>query len=447
MKLFGTDGIRALVNEENMSPEMGVKFGMALAAFCQKRKWPAKIVIGRDTRESGEMLEEAIISGVMAMGGEAIVAGVIPTPGLAYLVSEQKAGAGIVISASHNPSSYNGLKPIKGDGTKLTDEEEREMEEYILKGVPKKTGQDYVSGKKEVLAGAGKIYADFLLSKIFHDIKKSKMKLVIDCANGATFEIAPEIFRKIDEQVETLFVDPDGKNINDQCGSQHTQALREKVLAHGADMGLAFDGDGDRVIVVDEKGNVLTGDHIIYIIAKMMHEKKELKNDAVVTTIMSNLGFVSSLQKLGISHFSTGVGDRQVFFEMQKQGIVLGGEEAGHIIISTIHPAGDGMAAGLMLIAALDYFQKPLSELAGEVMLYPKILINTEVKSKPDFSTIPEIMEAIKKAENKLGEEGRVVVRYSGTENLARVMIEGKDEAEIKDLAGQIIKIIHDRLN
>ncbi|MFZ2975574.1 MAG: phosphoglucosamine mutase [Candidatus Moraniibacteriota bacterium] len=445
MKLFGTDGIRALVNEEMMSPEMGVKMGIALVSYCQKRNAPLKIVIGRDTRESGVMLEEAIVCGIISMGGTAVLAGIIPTPGVAYLVGEQKAGAGIVISASHNSFEYNGLKPFNADGTKLNDEQELELQKYILEGVTKKTGKDFVLGQKTVLPDAKEKYTNFLLNKV-SNLELVSLKIVLDCANGATFETAPMVFEKKASEVEIFFASPNGKNINSDCGSQHVEALKKKVLEKKADLGLAFDGDGDRLIVVDEKGNVLNGDQIIYIIAKMMHEKGELKNEAVVTTVMSNIGFISSLKKIGIKHFVVGVGDRQVSQEMKKREIVLGGEESGHIIMSNFQPTGDGMASGLMLISAINYFKKNLSELVREITLFPKILVNVSVKKKPELETIPEIMEIIKKIENILGENGRVLVRYSGTESLCRVMIEGRDKEEIKNYADQIVEIINNYL-
>ncbi|MDO9230911.1 MAG: phosphoglucosamine mutase [bacterium] len=446
MKLFGTDGIRALVNEEIMSPEMGVKMGIALVLYCQKRNAPLKIVIGRDTRESGVMLEEAIICGIISMGGTAVLAGIIPTPGVAYSVGEEKAGAGIVISASHNSFEYNGLKPFNDDGTKLTDEEESELQKYILERSAKKTGTNFVLGQKIILTDAKEKYANFLLSKV-SNLELGNLKIVLDCANGATYEIASKVFGKKAEVTEVLFASPNGKNINSNCGSQHIETLRKKVIEKKADLGLAFDGDGDRLIVIDEKGNALNGDQIIYLIAKMMQKKGELKNEAVVTTVMSNIGFISSLKKIGIKHFVAGVGDRQVSQEMKKREIILGGEESGHIIMSNFQPTGDGIASGLMLISAINYFNEKLSKLTQEIVLFPKILVNVLVKNKPELETVPEIMEIIRKIENILGENGRVLVRYSGTENLCRVMIEGRNKEEIKNYADQIVRVINNLLN
>jgi len=448
MKLFGTDGIRDLAGGEKMNPEIAMKFGKAMVAHCRKKKISPDIIIARDTRESGPEFEEAVISGILSAGGNAILTGVIPTPGLSYLVREQKAGAGIVISASHNQFEYNGLKPFGSGGEKLNDKEELELERYILEGnFSGETNKDFAPRKKIILSGAKEKYINFLLEKFFSHFETSNLKLVLDCANGATYEVAPAVFGRVSEAPILLYTSPDGRNINDKCGSQYPEKLKEEVLKRGADMGLAFDGDGDRVIAIDEKGRELTGDHIIYIIAKMLKAKGELKNNLVVTTVMSNLGFVESLKKLGIRHITTAVGDRQVFFEMKKRGAILGGEESGHIIFSDFHPAGDGIVGGLMLIAAIKYFGKSLSKLAGEITLLPKLLVNVKVKSKPELDTIPEIQNIIKEVEDKLGNGDRVLVRYSGTENLCRIMVEGKDRKEIAKYAQRIIDVIRKQLS
>ncbi len=454
MKLFGTDGIRGAVGGKKINPEVANRLGKALVFFCRKRKWPEKIVLVRDTRESGPMLEDALTRGITSTGADAVVAGVLPTPALAYLVRVQGAGAGLVISASHNPADYNGLKPFKGDGMKMTDVEESEIEKYIA-DADDRTGNETV-GKTIYLSDAKDRYIRFILSKLPKELFKVRpfppdrqavgipqgRTLVLDCANGANFEVAPAIFRPIVKELNLLYTSPDGKNINDGCGSQHPEKLRKAVIAKKADLGLAFDGDGDRVIAVDEKGNVLTGDQIIYVIAKMLEEQGKLKNDLVVTTVMSNLGFVAALRKLGINHLATAVGDRAVYFEMMKNGVVLGGEESGHVIYSDYHPAGDGIVGGIMLMAAMNHFKEPLSKLAGEITLYPKLLVNVPVKSKPELGTVPEIANAIKEVEKKLGKEGRVLVRYSGTENLCRVMVEGRDEDEVRQYADAIAKIV-----
>src|SRR3989339_2079895 len=450
MKLFGTDGIRGVAGGEKMNPEVVAAFGRSIVSFCRKRNLPEKIIVGRDTRESGLMFEEALVAGISSAGGEAAVAGILPTPALAFLIKEQRAGAGIVISASHNPFQDNGLKPFKNDGTKLSEEEEKELEGYILKKISSGTN-DNISGKSSVVQEAKEKYIKFFLDKTsyFFTLELSsrvKKRLVLDCANGATFKVAPAIFEKIAKETGLINANPDGTNINKNCGSQHPESLKREVLAKKADLGLAFDGDGDRVIAVDEKGNALTGDQMMYVIAKFLKEKGKLKNNLVVTTVMSNLGFVGALSKLGIGHIATGVGDRQVFFEMKNKGAILGGEESGHIIFFDFCPTGDGIIGGLMLLAAMSHFKKPLSELAEEVALFPKLLVNVEVKSKPDIGSISEIQDIIKKVEKKLGKEGRVLVRYSGTENLCRVMVEGRDEGEIRAFADAIAKKIKKHL-
>jgi phosphoglucosamine mutase len=448
MQLFGTDGIRGKVGEDIINAQLAEKFGMAIVRFCQKRNLPLQIIIGRDTRESGPVLEDAVVSGITGSGGEAILAGIITTPGLAYLVRKLKAGAGIAISASHNSFEYNGLKPFNSRGIKLKDEEEKELEEYILEKTPSEKSKSAAgSGKKTIFTSAKEKYINFLLENFSPNASQCNLKLILDCANGATYEIAPAVFEKTVKNIEMLSGSPDGKNINDNCGSQHTDNLKNKVIEKSADLGLAFDGDGDRVIAVDEKGRELTGDQMIYIIAKMLKAKGELKNNLVVTTVMSNLGFIQDLEKIGIKHITTPVGDRPVFFEMQKSGAILGGEESGHIILAERHPAGDGISAGLTLIEAMNYFGKPLSELAEEITLFPKVLINIEVKSKPELHTIPEIYNIIQEVGNKLGKNGRVLVRYSGTENLCRIMIEGRDEQEITGDANIIAKIISSHLS
>lgn len=452
MKLFGTDGIRDTFGGEKMNLKIAAAFGKAVVSFCRKRNLPERIIIGRDTRESGPVLEEAVVSGVISAGGEAVAVGVLPTPAIAYLAKEKKAGAGIVISASHNPWEDNGLKPFKDDGTKLSEEEEKEIEEYILGKATFGKDTD-VSGKSIKLPDAKEKYINFLLGKAKSwgipqlTVGEGKsLVLVLDCANGATFEVAPAVFEKVARGPVLIHASPNGKNINDHCGSQHPENLKKEVLRKKADLGLAFDGDGDRVIAVDEKGNVLTGDQMMYVIAKFLKEKGRLKKDLVVTTVMSNLGFVSALKKLGIEHIATAVGDRQVFFEMKKKGAALGGEESGHIIYSDFFPTGDGIAGGLLLFAAMNYFQKPLSELTGEIMLFPKLLVNVEVKSKPELDKIKEIRDIIRNVEEKLGDSGRVLVRYSGTENLCRVMVEGRDEGEIHAYADNIAKVIRKHL-
>ena len=441
-KLFGTDGIRGLAGSEEMDEKLAFKLGKALVRYCIANKIKTEIIIGRDTRMSSLSLEKAASQGVVEAGGQIILVGVIPTPGVAYLVKEEKAGLGLVISASHNSYEYNGLKIFKKDGTKLTKTEENEIEKLIAEETDNLEIESSYSFS-EIKDDYNNKYLEFLL-----DGSGFKgLKIVLDCANGATYKIAPYIFKNLGAEIMVISNSPDGKNINADCGSEHTENLQRTVLENKADVGLAFDGDGDRLIAITEKGERLTGDHLLHIYARMLKEKNKLRNDTVVSTIMSNVGFINGLKKMGIKHSQTDVGDRQVYSALVKEGAILGGEEAGHLIFLDRHTTGDGILSGLILLSAMKYFNKPLSELAEEVYLMPKILINVKVKNKRELSTIPEINEVIQETEKYLGEAGRVSVRYSGTEPLCRIMVEGKDEKEIKNLAEKIGEVINNVLN
>jgi len=425
-KLFGTDGIRGLANEYPMTSEMAMKVGRAVAYFFGRKKGNrSKIIIGKDTRISGYMLEYALVSGVCSMGADACLAGVLPTPGIAYITASTDADAGIVISASHNPFYDNGIKIFNRDGFKLSDEKEAEIESILL-------GDEISSISRNVrMAGgvyriddAGQNYIDFLLSKVQENFCQG-MRIVIDCSNGATYKVAPELFFRLGAEVETLFNDPDGKNINENCGSEDTSELRKIVLEKRADIGLAFDGDGDRLIAVDEKGNIITGDKILAICAKIMKKKDQLKNNTVVSTVMSNMGLGIALEDMGIKNIKAKVGDRYVLASMIHSGAVLGGEDSGHMIFLDHQTTGDGILTALKLLEALKDESKPLSELSKIMDVFPQVLINVEVKNKPDILSIPKINETIKAVEKNLAEKGRVLVRYSGTQPLCRVMVEG----------------------
>ncbi|MBA3017471.1 MAG: phosphoglucosamine mutase [Proteobacteria bacterium] len=425
-KLFGTDGIRGLANEYPMTSEMAMKVGRAVAYFFGRKKGNrSKIIIGKDTRISGYMLEYALVSGVCSMGADACLAGVLPTPGIAYITASTDADAGIVISASHNPFYDNGIKIFNRDGFKLSDEKEAEIESILL-------GDEISSISRNVrMAGgvyriddAGQNYIDFLLSKVQENFCQG-MRIVIDCSNGATYKVAPELFFRLGAEVETLFNDPDGKNINENCGSENTSELRKIVLEKRADIGLAFDGDGDRLIAVDEKGNIITGDKILAICAKIMKKKDQLKNNTVVSTVMSNMGLGIALEDMGIKNIKAKVGDRYVLASMIHSGAVLGGEDSGHMIFLDHQTTGDGILTALKLLEALKDESKPLSELSKIMDVFPQVLINVEVKNKPDILSIPKINETIKAVEKNLAEKGRVLVRYSGTQPLCRVMVEG----------------------
>ena len=440
-KLFGTDGIRGIANEYPMTSEMALKIGRAVTRYFTSDRHNPRIVIGKDTRISGSMFENALVSGIYSAGGSVLQAGVMPTPGVAFLTVSENADAGIVISASHNPYYDNGIKIFGPSGFKLSDREEAQIENLILnesKAAASIAGSG--SGYASELKDAEKKYINFLESTLIKDLKG--IKIVIDCSNGATYRVAPKIFTKLNAEVDALFVNPDGKNINASCGSQHPQSLKQRVKLNGADIGLAFDGDGDRLIAVDERGNVISGDQILAVCAKVMQQKGTLQKNLVVITVMSNLGLRLALKNLGIKYLMAQVGDRYVLEQMKTSGAVLGGEDSGHMIFLNHHTTGDGILTALQLIAAMQIESRPLSELSQIMDVFPQVLVNIEVKEKPDLKSIPELEAVIKSVEASLGEEGRVLVRYSGTQPLCRVMVEGPTKAKTKEYCNRIADIV-----
>ncbi len=446
--LFGTDGIRGIANKDPMTPELGLKLGRAIVGRCENLSLSHDILIGRDTRISGEMLENALVSGILSAGGQALRAGIVPTPAVAYLNRKYGAGSGIVISASHNPYEHNGFKVFDHNGCKLREQDELELEDLILSDGPSPDGNILLEpGTSRGIPNAIGEYADFLLSSIDLTEGLKNIKVVLDCANGATFKVAPMVFERLGVQFKALFTEPDGKNINVNCGSQHTQTLAKTVVESGADVGLAFDGDGDRLIAVDEKGVAITGDQLLTIFSKMLKETGRLKANHVVSTVMSNIGLRIALESMEISHFEAQVGDRNVFQEMKRVGAVLGGEESGHIIFMDHHSTGDGLLSALQLLLAMNHFEKPLSELARFMTVFPQILVNIPVAKKPPLDTVPGIMEAIENAQQELKSKGRVLVRYSGTESLCRIMVEGEDPDQINSLANEIAQVVKKELS
>ena len=442
-KLFGTDGIRGIANEYPMTTEVALNVGRAIAYLSKREGHAPRIIIGKDTRLSGDMFESAIISGICSMGVNAISVGVIPTPGIAFLTHSMRADAGIVISASHNPSQDNGIKIFNSDGFKLSDEKENQIEELIfannmekLHPIPKELG------KVSRLDDAVGRYVDFLKSTFPQQINPEGIKVVLDCSNGATYRVAPEVFAELGVEITTLFNQPDGKNINLNCGSQHPEILAAEVLRKRADVGFAFDGDGDRVIAVDNKGNVLTGDRMLAICSAILKKEGKLKNNLVVRTVMSNLGLSVAFQGLGIDSVFAQVGDRFVLEEMLAHGAIIGGEDSGHLIFLQHHTTGDGLITALQVMAAMKKEDKPLSELARIMTVFPQKLINIDVKRKPEIETVPEIMAAIKQVEKKLGNKGRVLVRYSGTQSMCRVMVEGPTKKETETYCRQIADVV-----
>ena len=443
-RLFGTDGVRGVANSE-LTPELAFNLGKAGAAVLSQGNKRPVIVIGKDTRLSGDMLENALAAGILAVGGNVIKVGVIPTPTVAYLTKYYRADAGIVISASHNPFEYNGIKFFNGQGYKLDDSIEEKIEDIIMRGIDANahvTG-DQIGRCLEAEESATELYCNSLLETI--DISLEGMKIVLDCANGAAFEIAPKVYRKLGADVTVIGDEPNGININEAIGSTHPEKLQREVISCQADLGLAYDGDADRLIVVDEKGNVIDGDRTICICAKMLKDTGELGVNKVTTTVMSNLGFHKYVKEvIGADVEVTGVGDRYVLESMLKTGSVIGGEQSGHIIFKNYTTTGDGTLSSLQFVKALVASGKKASELSEEIELFPQVLVNARVHNdnKKIFMNDEEVKHKIADVEAKIGEDGRVLIRPSGTEPLVRVMIEGKDTEVINELAEDLASLI-----
>jgi phosphoglucosamine mutase len=447
-KLFGTDGIRGVAFEYPLTVEMAEKIGRAVAHLCKCPGHIPEIIVGKDTRISGDILEGAIVAGICSQGANAVLAGVIPTPGVAFLSSALKADAGIVISASHNPFEDNGIKFFGGKGLKFSAEEEITLEELVLadrlSSVPAAPQE---SGRVSRLGDAGKRYIHFLKNSFIKTAGIKGLRLVLDCANGAASKVAPKIFRELGAEVTAIFNKPNGKNINAGCGSQHPEMLAKMVVEKKAAAGFAFDGDSDRVIAVDEKGTVLTGDQILTVCAASLKKEGRLENNLVVRTVMSNIGMSVALRELGIASVITEVGDSAVLAEMQARGAIIGGEDSGHIIFLNHHTTGDGIITALQVLAVMSKEKKPLSELAGIMTVFPQALINVEVKKRKSTAAVPEIARIIKDVENKLGNGGRVLVRYSGTQNLCRVMVEGPTTELTYKYCRQIAEVVKTKLS
>jgi phosphoglucosamine mutase len=448
--LFGTDGIRGVANRYPMDCETALKTGRAVASFYKNevKNDACRFVVGQDTRISGDMIVSAITAGICSMGISVDVAGVVPTPGIAYLTAAGSYTAGIMISASHNPFYDNGIKLFNADGYKLSDDQEEKIETFVHndESVYKQCENIDRVGTVRFLGHAGEQYRAHL-KEVFEPCGKlSGIKIVLDCSNGAASYIAPDLFTELGATVHGIFCAPNGTNINDHCGSQHTETLSKAVAEKAADAGLAFDGDADRLIAVDEKGLPLTGDQVLAICAKHMKDTGQLENPVVVTTVMSNLGLGAALEKMGIRHITANVGDRYVMQEMVKSQAILGGEDSGHMIFLNDHTTGDGMLAGLKLLDAIKASGKALSKLSQVMTVYPQCLINVEVQSKPDLETVDGIVRTIAYVEERLGKNGRVLVRYSGTQPQCRVMVEGPTKKETQAYCGQIAIAVKEAL-
>jgi phosphoglucosamine mutase len=446
-ELFGTDGVRGVANEHPMTAEMALNIGRATAYLFKRTGHTPRIIIGKDTRISGYMLENALVSGICSMGVNALLVGPLPTPGIAFATTSMRADAGIVISASHNPFQDNGIKIFSREGLKLPDEKEIEIEKLIFSNTMHTLHPSPNElGKASRIEDARGRYIVFLKNTFPKDYTLEGTTVVMDCAHGATYKVAPETFAELGAEVISLFDEPNGENINDHCGSQHPETLAQEVVKQGAQAGFAFDGDGDRCIAVDETGTVLTGDQVMAICAREMKKEGKLANNLVVGTVMSNIGLGIALKALGIDQLTTKVGDRYVLEEMQAKGASIGGEESGHIIFLDHHTTGDGIITALQVLACMQKTQKPLSELAQVMEVFPQKLINIDVTRKPEISTIPEITTIIQEVEGRLGEKGRVLVRYSGTQNMCRVMVEGPTDEETQRYCKQIADVIREKL-
>ncbi|MFO8090489.1 MAG: phosphoglucosamine mutase [Desulfatiglandaceae bacterium] len=428
-KLFGTDGIRGEANRYPMNAEIAFLVGQAVTRVFKKPEHKTRVIIGKDTRISGYMLESSLEAGISSMGGISYLVRVLPTPGIAFITESMRADAGIVISASHNPFQDNGIKIFGGDGYKLSDEKEAEIENLMLNGeLSRMLPPAHEMGRSYRMEDATGRYVVFLKNTFPRRFSIEGMKIVLDVSHGATYRVAPAVFSELGADVTVINDEPDGLNINADCGSQYTEGLERKVLETGASIGLAFDGDGDRLIAVDEKGRRITGDQILLICAKVLKDRNGLLNDLLVSTVMSNIGLPIACRKLGLRHHRARVGDRYVLEDMQRLGAVIGGEESGHMIFLDHHTTGDGILTAIQLISAMISEGKPLSELAAMMDIYPQSLINVDVESKPEISTVSMIVDAIKTAEDELGKDGRVLVRYSGTQKMCRVMVEGPSD-------------------
>ena len=446
-KLFGTDGIRGVANEEPMNTETAMKVGRAAAYIFKNGTRRHRIVIGKDTRVSGYMLETALASGICSMGVDVLLVGPLPTPGIAFITSSMRADAGVVISASHNPFQDNGIKIFSGDGFKLPDEKEKEIEDLIL--------SDRLDRLRPTASEVGKAfrvddavgrYVVFLKGTYPKDLDLTGLTIAVDCAHGAAYRVAPSVFEELGAKVITIGNEPDGENINAGCGSLYPEVVSSVVKDNGADIGIALDGDADRVIVVDEKGEEVNGDKIMAICAREKMERRELREGVLVATVMSNMGLEIFMREMGGRLVRTPVGDRYVVEKMVKGGYNLGGERSGHLIFIDYNTTGDGILSALKLLSVMVRKEKKLSELSGIMTEYPQVLKNTVVRKRVNLDDFPAIKGAISDAEGRLGNSGRILVRFSGTEPKVRVMVEGEEDSLIEELASEIVETIKKEL-
>lgn len=443
-KYFGTDGVRGVANKEltaEMAYSIGRCGGYVLAGNVEK----PKVVIGMDTRISGPLLESALVAGMLSIGAEVIRIGVVSTPAVAYITRILKADAGVMISASHNPVEDNGIKFFGGDGFKLSDETELRIEELMdaeVDELPRPVGS--ALGTVTIDNESKYLYLEYLKTTVSH--KFEGIKIVLDCAHGAAYELAPKLFKELGAEVISIGAEPNGLNINDGYGSTHPETLRAEVLRHNADLGLAFDGDADRLIAIDNQGEEVDGDFILCICGDAMNRAGKLKDGTIVSTVMSNIGFYKATEKLALNTAKTAVGDRYVMEEMRRGGFNLGGEQSGHVIFLDYNTTGDGILTAIQLVDTLVASGKQLSDLKSMMVKYPQVLVNVRVQDKTNYPNNAAIEAAITEVESKLGNNGRVLVRPSGTEPLIRVMAEGPDKAELDLFVGQIVEVVQREL-
>jgi len=445
--LFGTDGIRGVANVPPMTVEVALKVGRAAAHVFRKDDRRHRVLIGKDTRLSGYMIENALVAGLCSMGVDAMLVGPMPTPAVAYIARSLRTDAGIVISASHNPYEDNGIKFFSSEGFKLPDEVESEIERLVFSGEIEdmRPTAEHV-GKAYRIDDARGRYVEYVKATFPRDLTLDGMRIVADCANGAMYRVAPEVLTELGADVIRLATGPDGRNINRNCGSEHTERMQQITVRAEAHVGLAFDGDGDRVIMADETGAICDGDVVMAICCRHMIENGTLAENTVVATVMSNMGLEKAIRESGGKVIRVPVGDRNVVERMVADGLKLGGEKSGHLLFLEHHTTGDGLIAALQVMAIMERTGKPLSELARCFDHFPQTLVNVEVSKKSDLSKLPAVQAKIAEAETQLGDEGRVVVRPSGTQPLVRVMIEGRDQQHIESLARDVAQAIESAL-
>ncbi|MGA3083955.1 MAG: phosphoglucosamine mutase [Thermodesulfobacteriota bacterium] len=447
-KFFGTDGIRGVANVHPMTVEVALQLGKGCAYIFKDKNRRHKIVVGKDTRLSGYMIETAITAGICSMGGDVLLVGPLPTPGIAFLTTSMRADAGIVISASHNAYQDNGIKIFSGNGFKLPDRMEERIESLMFS---KELSSSMVTankvGKAFRIDDAIGRYIVFVKNTFPQELTLDGLRIVLDCAHGATYKVAPTVFEELGAEVTLLGAKPNGENINKNCGALYPGLVGAMVRKKKADLGISFDGDGDRVVFVDESGEIVNGDQIMAICASRMFKEKRLKKNTLVATVMSNMGLEVSMRQKGIRLIRTQVGDRYVVEEMVKRGCNFGGEQSGHLIFLDHNSTGDGILSALQLLAIMQKEEKSLSDLSDIMDQYPQKLVNVRIKERRRLEEFPAVIQQMKKVEKKLGEKGRLLVRFSGTEPLIRIMVEGENEKEIYTLAEETAGVIEREFN